>query len=139
MICPNLSCDCGDNESCLFFFGFLGFLDRLLALHKGHIGAFRCICWWQDKHDFIGGGCCLNEGISIDGEASGWANCAWFAFCAGCGSLFWFNIRKSALNWKQKWKNSRGVKLRLRQTLKNIPSYSSIYIYIYIYMLFNLF
>lgn len=28
------------HSSC-FRFGFLGFLDRLLALHRGHIGAFR--------------------------------------------------------------------------------------------------
>ena len=39
---------------------FLGCLERLLALHRGHIGAFLCICWWHERHDFIGGGCCLN-------------------------------------------------------------------------------
>lgn len=42
-----------------FFFGFFGFRERLLALHNGQIGAFLWICWWHDKHDFMGGGCCL--------------------------------------------------------------------------------
>lgn len=45
-----------------FFLGFLGFLLRDLALQRGQIGALRWICWWHDRHDFIGGGCCLSEG-----------------------------------------------------------------------------
>lgn len=36
-------------SSC-FLLGFLGFLDRLFALQSGHMGAFRWICWWHDKH-----------------------------------------------------------------------------------------
>ena len=41
--------------------GFLGLRERDLALHNGQIGAFRWICWWHDKQDFIGGGCCLKN------------------------------------------------------------------------------
>ena len=32
-----------------------------MALHKGQIGALRWICWWQERQDFIGGGCCLER------------------------------------------------------------------------------
>lgn len=31
-------------QSSSFRFGFLGFRERLFALHSGHIGALRCIC-----------------------------------------------------------------------------------------------
>ena len=44
-----------------FFFGFLGLRERDFALHNGQIGALRWICWWHDKQDFIGGGCCLEN------------------------------------------------------------------------------
>lgn len=33
-----------------FRLGFLGFLERLFALHNGQMGALRWICWWQDRH-----------------------------------------------------------------------------------------
>lgn len=45
-----------------FFFGFLGLRERDFALHRGQIGALRWICWWQDMHDFIGGGCWRKAG-----------------------------------------------------------------------------
>lgn len=32
-----------------FLLGFFGLRERLLALHNGQMGAFRWICWWQDK------------------------------------------------------------------------------------------
>lgn len=41
-----------------FFFGFFGFLDRDFALQSGQMGALRCICWWQLRQLFMGGGCC---------------------------------------------------------------------------------
>ena len=28
------------------------------ALQRGQIGAFLWICWWQERQDFMGGGCC---------------------------------------------------------------------------------
>ena len=37
-------------QSSNFLLGFLGFLERLLALHRGQIGALRWICWWQERH-----------------------------------------------------------------------------------------
>lgn len=47
-------------------FGFFGFLDLDLALHSGQIGALRCICWWHERHAFIGGGCCLQNPVNED-------------------------------------------------------------------------
>ncbi|CAH2218350.1 jg429 [Pararge aegeria aegeria] len=52
-----------------FFLGFLGFRERLLALHSGQMGALRWICWWHDRHDFMGGGCCLQHG-ALSGHCS---------------------------------------------------------------------
>lgn len=49
----------GNSRDDYFFLGFLGFLERDLALQSGQMGALRWICWWHDRHDFIGGGCCL--------------------------------------------------------------------------------
>lgn len=40
-----------------FFLGFFGLRERDLALQSGQMGAFRWICWWQDRQDFMGGGC----------------------------------------------------------------------------------
>ena len=56
-----------DNPIYSFFLGFLGFLDLDLALQRGQMGALRWICWWQERQDFIGGGCCLetNRMISL--------------------------------------------------------------------------
>jgi len=51
--------------------GFLGLRERDLALHNGQIGAFRWICWWHDKQDFIGGGCCVY--LKAGGATPGWA------------------------------------------------------------------
>ena len=48
-----------------FFLGFLGFLDLDLALQRGQMGALRWICWWQERQDFIGGGCCLETSRMI--------------------------------------------------------------------------
>lgn len=40
------SCACYSSG---FLLGFLGLRERLLALQRGQIGAFRWICWWQDR------------------------------------------------------------------------------------------
>ena len=54
-------CEGGNGVDDSFLFGFLGLRLRLLALHNGQIGALRWICWWHDRHAFIGGGCCLKK------------------------------------------------------------------------------
>ena len=39
-------------QSSSFRFGFFGLRERLFALHNGHIGALRCICWWQERQAY---------------------------------------------------------------------------------------
>ena len=109
-------------SSFLVFLGFLGFLDRLLALHKGHMGALRCICWLQDMHVFMGGGCCLNEFIwsrwgadvlahaddvwgiwfefGMDMVESGifWLSKNGFKWCLSCSC--WWGLKQFELFWE---------------------------------------
>jgi len=33
-----------------YFLAFFGFRERDFALHRGQMGAFLWMCWWQDAH-----------------------------------------------------------------------------------------
>ena len=71
-------------QSSCFLFVFFGCLDLLLALHRGHIGALRWICWWHDKQAFMGGGCCCRKCLSFEGPRLLTSCCAAAAAAANC-------------------------------------------------------
>ena len=85
-------------QSSCFLLVFFGCRERLFALQSGQMGAFLWICWWQDRHAFIGGGCCWRKCRSPGGPrllTSCWAAAAaaasWDATGGGggsCGSGF---------------------------------------------------
>lgn len=86
------------SQSSCFLLVFFGCRERLLALHSGQIGAFLWICWWQDRHAFMGGGCCWRKCLSPGGPRLLTSCCAaaaaaanWEATGGGggsCGSGF---------------------------------------------------
>lgn len=82
-----------------FLLGFLGLRERLLALHKGQIGAFRWICWWQDRQAFIGGGCWRKVAVCLAScfraAWSCWAAAAAAARDSGMGGS-WGSVCHSA-------------------------------------------
>ena len=47
----NMQCSARGYSSS-FLFGFFGLRDRLLALHRGQMGALRWICWWHDMQAY---------------------------------------------------------------------------------------
>lgn len=122
-----------------FLFGFLGFLDLLLALHSGQIGALRWICWWQDRHAWNGK--CLGEYFIVIMywytflswrlklsyyQHKAWSNFTIFCFSDRFGPIFWqFSVKLKMVQNRHFYRILETLNRSILLTQKNFPKIST--------------